>query len=165
MLPSQSASTKDMAKEQGIEPWNFSWVVKGVLCACSWPRSPSEINWLRKAGVKAIVSLSEERQPPISAHEYMDCYVIPVEEFEAPAMEQMTEFVNICDKAAAENKPVCVHCRMGLGRTGVMIACYLIKNYNQTAEEAIRNVRLMRPYSIETREQERAVRDFSKYIS
>ncbi|KAK7075187.1 Dual specificity protein phosphatase 23 [Halocaridina rubra] len=152
------------SKEEGIEPWNFSWVIKGVLCACSWPRSNSEITWLVREGVKAIISLSEERQSPLLARQHMDCYVIPVEEFESPAMEQIDEFIQICDKAALENKPVCVHCRMGLGRTGVMLACYLVKNYQQTAQEAIRNVRLMRRYSIETREQERAVQDYENYL-
>ncbi|XP_066940469.1 dual specificity protein phosphatase 23-like [Macrobrachium rosenbergii] len=150
--------------ENGIEPWNFSWVVNGMLSACSWPRTDREIIWLRRQGIKAIISLSEERQPPPSAWSDMDCHVIAVEEFEPPTMEQIIKFNDICDKMTAENKPVCVHCRMGLGRTGVMLACYFVKHYNQTALEAIRNIRLMRPWSIETRSQEKAVKNFEKYI-
>ncbi|XP_068236207.1 dual specificity protein phosphatase 23-like [Palaemon carinicauda] len=152
------------ADGNAIEPWNFSWVVERVLCACSWPETDSEINWLRKQGVKAIISLSEERQPPPSAKPDMDCHVIAVEEFEPPTMEQITRFIDICEKMTAENKPVCVHCRMGLGRTGVMLACYFVKHYNETAVQAIRNIRLMRPWSIETRSQEKAVKNFEKYI-
>ncbi|PSN37355.1 Dual specificity protein phosphatase 23 [Blattella germanica] len=50
---------------------------------------------------------------------------------------------------------------MGRGRTGVMAACYLVFFCNQTPERAIINIRLMRPGSIETEEQEKAVIKYS----
>lgn len=36
----------------------------------------------------------------------------------------------------------------GLGRTGTMIACYLIKHYKFTADEAIAWIRICRPGSV-----------------
>ncbi|KAF4519003.1 hypothetical protein B566_EDAN009766 [Ephemera danica] len=54
-------------------------------------------------------------------------------------------------------RAVGVHCRMGRGRTGVMAACYLVKFYEQPPERAVINIRLMRPGSVETYSQERAV--------
>ena len=45
-----------------------------------------------------------------------------------------------------------------------MIACYLVKEMNRTAEQAIRDVRMKRPYSIETYEQEELVYQYYEHI-
>ncbi|XP_037774133.1 dual specificity protein phosphatase 23-like [Penaeus monodon] len=118
----------------------------------------------RNKGVRVLVSLCVERRPHRSANRHMECHVIDVEEFEDPSVEQMKEFISICEKARVENKVVCVHCRMGRGRTGVMLACYLVKFYQQEPSQAICNVRLMRPGSVETWEQERAVKNYRDYM-
>ncbi|PNF35142.1 hypothetical protein B7P43_G09271 [Cryptotermes secundus] len=53
---------------------------------------------------------------------------------------------------------------MGLGRTGVMAACFLVHFYGQSPEQAITNVRLLRPGSVETYEQEKAVFRYHDYL-
>lgn len=41
-----------------------------------------------------------------------------------------------------------VHCKAGLGRTGVLICAYLIKHHGFSAEEAIGYIRVCRPGSV-----------------
>lgn len=41
-----------------------------------------------------------------------------------------------------------MHCKAGLGRTGVLICAYMIKHYGFTAEEAIGYIRICRPGSV-----------------
>lgn len=55
---------------------------------------------------------------------------------------------------------VAVHCMHGHGRTGTMLACYLVKNMKMSGIDAIRKIRKLRQGSIETHEQEKAVVQF-----
>eukprot|EP00798_Chlamydomonas_sp_ICE-L_P024968 gene24968-10627_t len=50
----------------------------------------------------------------------------------------------------AENEPgaIAIHCKAGLGRTGILILCFLMKHYRFTTEEAIGYIRLARPGSV-----------------
>jgi hypothetical protein len=41
-----------------------------------------------------------------------------------------------------------IHCKAGLGRTGVLICSYLIKHHDFTPEEAIGYIRVCRPGSV-----------------
>jgi ADP-ribosyl-[dinitrogen reductase] hydrolase len=52
---------------------------------------------------------------------------------------------------------ILIHCRAGLGRTGLVAACLLV-DFGATSEEAIDAVRTARPSAIETSEQERYIR-------
>lgn len=58
------------------------------------------------------------------------------------------------------SQAVGVHCALGFGRTGTMLACYLVKERGLAAGDAIAEIRHLRPGSIETHEQEKAVFQF-----
>lgn len=61
---------------------------------------------------------------------------------------------------APPSQAVGVHCALGFGRTGTMLACYLVKERGLAAGDAIAEIRRLRPGSIETYEQEKAVFQF-----
>lgn len=62
-------------------------------------------------------------------------------------VKKFTRVVEQCEGAVA------VHCRAGLGRTGTLIGCYLIKHYKFTAAEAVAWLRICRPGSVSTLQQ------------
>ena len=62
-----------------------------------------------------------------------------------------------------EQGVVC-HCHWGRGRTGTMLAAYLVSHSNLPARQAIEHVRQMRPYSVETVRQERVIHSFAEYL-
>ena len=52
---------------------------------------------------------------------------------------------------------VSVHCASGRGRTGTMIACYLARRQQLSADAAIAKIRRMRPRSVSSALQEHAI--------
>ncbi len=73
----------------------------------------------------------------------------------------MVDFIN---KSISEGKPVGVSCGAGLGRTGTVLACYLV-SLGHSAEVAIGMVRTKRPGSIETETQEEAIKEYAAKIT
>lgn len=57
----------------------------------------------------------------------------------------MTKFLSITE---CTNGAVAVHCKAGLGRTGLLIAAYMMKNFNMKSTEAVGWVRICRPGSV-----------------
>lgn len=53
---------------------------------------------------------------------------------------------------------------LGLGRTGVLIACYLIYSLRVKANDAIRFVRMKRPCAIQTRGQILCIQEFEHFV-
>jgi atypical dual specificity phosphatase len=87
-----------------------------------------------------------------------------VEDYGVPSMEVLDEAVDYIDKRIRSGKPVLVHCAAGKGRTGALLAAYMIKKENLTAEQAIEKIRLMRPGSVQSVAQETALSMYEKYV-
>ncbi len=75
-------------------------------------------------------------------------------------MPQIREALAAIDEALAADDAVAVHCAAGLGRTGTIMACYLVQG-GSGPDEAIGLIRVLRPGSVEAPEQERAVAAFA----
>ncbi|CAK9823216.1 Dual specificity protein phosphatase CDC14A [Anthophora retusa] len=62
-----------------------------------------------------------------------------------PPRRILNEFLQLSENSSG---PIAVHCKAGLGRTGTLIAAYLIKHYKMRAREAIAWIRICRPGSV-----------------
>ncbi|KAJ8033224.1 Dual specificity protein phosphatase 23 [Holothuria leucospilota] len=141
----------------------FSWVVPNKLAAHGLPSSASEVQYLEEVGIKHVAVLMKERQPPVEEAPSINWSFIGIEDFTAPTIQQVQDFLDVVKKGIDQNEAVSVHCFRGRGRTGTMLACYFVKFENLSADEAIKKVRDLRPGSIETKDQEDLVGDFYEY--
>ena len=78
-------------------------------------------------------------------------------------MEQIDRRVKFIEaESETWERPIGVTCAAGIGRTGSVLACYFV-SVGYSSQNAIDYIRQLRPGSIQTVEQEQAVRDFFEY--
>ncbi|XP_074489342.1 protein tyrosine phosphatase domain-containing protein 1 [Sebastes fasciatus] len=90
-------------------------------------------------------------------------YNFGMQDFGVTSLVGMIDGVKVLAFAVSEGR-VAVHCHAGLGRTGVLIACYLIYTLRISPSEAVHYVRIKRPHSIQTRVQLSQVFDFARLL-
>jgi atypical dual specificity phosphatase len=143
-------------------PEGFSWIDKPHLAAMALPSSAEDVAWLRRQGIELIVSLTEDRLRRDWVNDAgLMVFHEPIPDMEAPSQEQLDRCVSVLERAIKQKLGVVVHCGAGLGRTGVILACYLIAQ-GMTAQNAMARVRRLRPGSIETEEQAEAILEFGR---
>ncbi|MEM2919771.1 MAG: dual specificity protein phosphatase family protein [Candidatus Nitrosocaldus sp.] len=145
------------------KPHNFSWVIDSLLAGSARPMSMQEIEWVKQEGVKSIVSVIEEPLPDewLDGIEYLH---IPTLDHTAPDIENMDKAVEFIRSSITASRAVMVHCAAGKGRTGTILAAYMIKYEGLSAIEAINRIRSLRPSSIQSSSQEMALTLYERYV-
>jgi len=143
-------------------PRNFSWLEPSVLAGSGRPESTTELEAAKREGVAAILSLTGTPLNPEVIRSLGLAYMhspLPT----IPSTQQLTQITQFIEAQKSQSHPVLVHCGEGKGRTGTVLAAYLVYN-GKHADEAIQLVREKRPGSIQTAEQETAIREFEKVV-
>ncbi|HKW05254.1 MAG TPA: dual specificity protein phosphatase family protein [Nitrososphaerales archaeon] len=142
-------------------PMNFSFV-DDMVAGSARPMSKKEVDWIRQRGIKAILSLTENPIDPTWV-EGLDYKSISMVDHSTPSLEQLHAAVDYLISQTKMNRPVLVHCLAGKGRTGCVLASYLMVKDGCSAQDSIARLRAMRPGSVE-RKQVSVVEEFSESL-
>ena len=142
---------------------NLGWVLKDERAGSQGPASLDDLSFLYHQGVRAVIRM-EERTIAADSGNMVDLVDLfePVPDFTPPEPDQILRMIEFIDQQTKEKKPVVVSCYAGIGRTGTVLACYLVHR-GEEAAEAINRVRELRPGSIQTPEQQAAVDRYSEW--
>ncbi len=106
-------------------------------------------------------SLNIVRLPEAAREAGIEVLHLPIEDVNVPeSMSECQATVRAAAQALDEGKTVVVHCRGGLGRSGLVAACCLVECGVEPGT-AIEEVRKARPGAVETPEQEQFVWDYA----
>jgi atypical dual specificity phosphatase len=152
------------------------WIIPGLLAGMPMPfvhperrlnrggalnAYEDELPELYSAGVRGVVSLLNiPSDAAVFKSAGFSFLCLPVADGAAPTTEQAMEFVRFVE---TQRQPVAVHCEAGLGRTGTMLAVYLISQ-GDTAESAIRRIREVEKVAVETPRQIQFLEQFAEHI-
>ncbi|MFX1342782.1 MAG: dual specificity protein phosphatase family protein [Promethearchaeota archaeon] len=144
---------------------NFSYLIPGVLAGSSMPLGRQDLERLVDQGIEVLVTAMEESLDENLANDVgLEYHYYPVPPFGTPTLQQINDFVDLVNTNRIKNRPVAIHCYMGWGRTGTLLAAYLISE-GMSADEAIVEVRKKRSGSIETRGQEQILHRYAQTLA
>ncbi|KAJ4943553.1 hypothetical protein JOQ06_006053 [Pogonophryne albipinna] len=142
-----------------VENGDLNWIVPGKFLAFSGPHPKSKIEngyplhapeayfpYFRKNNVSTVVRLNKKiydsKRFTDAGFDHTDLFFL---DGSTPSDAITRRFLHVCEST---DGAVAVHCKAGLGRTGSLIGCYLMKHYRFTAAEAIAWIRVCRPGSV-----------------
>ena len=156
----------------------FYWLVEDVLAGCSRPggiarnreaslppeataqQLDEDLTWLRDHGIGAVLTLTETPlDSDVLARHGLPTLHLPVDDLTPPTPEQIDLALRFIDEQRMHGRAVAVHCLMGQGRTGTVLAAYLIRA-GATPESALRELRSLCPGAVENPSQENALQAY-----
>ena len=146
----------------------FSWVNSHILAGCRAPLRDPEIQFLRDQGIQVLVRLQESRELRVTSETLETLgildYHCPITEGTALSPKETQPLIEFLQQSIDSGKPVAVSCAGGIGRTGTILACYLVAQ-GMGAEQAILTLRKTRGPSLETKTQEAAVYAYEQFLN
>lgn len=171
-LPPVSKNGVSIAAGVGVEvvpasrgPTGFHWIVAGCLAGCAEPGVSSPIDYdldlLTRMGVTHLVTLTEhDLDAQALARHGLSNIHLPIFDREPPSVRQTYMLLRRMQVLLDEGRTVAVHCRAGIGRTGTILAAWLIREGGLSADSAIGRLRNINRSYVQSDAQERFLHDF-----
>jgi len=155
-----------MTTRNPIPPRNIYWINNSIAGSARLT-SLAEIKWLFLNGFRLVITLTEEPLPKELVHEMEERGIRwvwePIPDFSPPTIEQMNRILKLIYENEKRGDKILIHCGAGLGRTGTVLACYLVSK-RVDAQHAIEKVRNARPGAIESVSQVIFVYNYERII-
>ena len=124
------------------------WVEEGRFLAGPYPHSSDRITRLGDLGVTLFLDLTEPGEYGSLRYDGlladgMRAISKPMRDFTAPRRDEMREILDLIDGELAAGGVVYLHCYGGIGRTGTVVGCYLVRHGTPCLEGAPKSFRII----------------------
>jgi predicted protein tyrosine phosphatase len=145
------------------------WVLPERLLAGEHPALQSaasnqkRMQQLLQAGVTVFIDLTEPDEtvdlmlyPPLAqalnhrADVRLEFHRFPIRDMHVPAPSVMHAILAVIDQALAQQRTIYLHCWAGIGRTGTVIGCYLVRQ-GRSGEAALAEIAHLRQHTLDAR--------------
>lgn len=164
---------------------NSYWVIPGRFLAGEHPGKYNDadtrqkLHWLMGNGINFILDLTQNLG---SGVDYLACITataklfnqqviykrLPLQDFGTPSEVRMVKILDCIDSALSAGNKIYLHCYAGMGRTGMVVGCYLAR-HGASSKEALKKIMELRRgmpnekwQSPETPDQRRMVTEWIK---
>ena len=142
-------------------PTGFVWVEQGRLAGSGYPASRGQVEWVSANGIDVILTLTRDPLPKAWTDGLgISVEHVPMADHAPPDSNALDECARFLEERLGAGNKVLVHCLAGEGRTGCVLAAYLIRSRGVDAAEALRELREKKPEFVELA-QEKAVSDYA----
>ena len=150
-------------------PRGFLWLIPGELAGTPMPgiffEPDYDLKALHRVGIRHLISLMESNPPVETNASYgLTTSWFSVVDMEAPSFVQAKELCAHIDEQLRIGQPTAVHCRAGMGRTGTIMATYLIWK-GKSALEALEQARSVEPRWVQSQQQVVFLEEFEQFLS
>ena len=143
------------------------WVIPGKLLAGCYPdtqntdEAEQKLRALLNSGIRFIVNLMEVDEMDHGGSDFVPyeetfaslaqdlsisvaCARHPIRDLSVPTNAGMIRILDEIDEAIYGGLPVYVHCWGGVGRTGTVVGCYLVRHQIATQSEVLDKIKHLR---------------------
>ncbi len=119
------------------------------------------LNHLIDSGIRYYINLMEETETDFNGDLFVSyeeilmelaalkgirisCDRLSIEDFNVPSVGKMKSILDSIDRSINNKEPVYVHCLGGVGRTGTVVGCYLIRHGLASKKDVLDKIQFLR---------------------